>query len=131
MLFADIDDFKTVNDTHGHHVGDGYLIHVAESLRGRLRGQDTIARLGGDEFVAMVTDLPTEASERAAARVVADVNRAMRAPFTVDGQEYRTTVSIGAAVYPADATTGRDLIAAADAAMYARKRQGGGLRSAV
>jgi diguanylate cyclase (GGDEF)-like protein/PAS domain S-box-containing protein len=124
VLFGDIDEFKSVNDTLGHLVGDGYLIHVAESLRARLRGQDTVARIGGDEFVAMVTDLPTaEGSELAVARVVADLDRAMREPFTVDGVEHRTSVSIGAAVYPGDATTGRDLLAAADAAMYARKRR--------
>jgi diguanylate cyclase (GGDEF)-like protein len=121
VLFLDVDDFKAVNDTHGHLVGDGYLIHVAECLRQRLRGQDAAARAGGDEFIALLGDLPGDGSQ-GAAHVVADLQRALTGPFTVDGATHTTRVSIGTALYPRDGHTVRELLAAADADMYRHKR---------
>jgi diguanylate cyclase (GGDEF)-like protein/PAS domain S-box-containing protein len=120
VLFFDVDGFKEVNDAYGHLVGDGYLVHVAESLRQRLRGQDAAARMGGDEFIAFVTDLPGDGVEGAAA-VVADLQAALTRPFTVDGVEHRTSVSIGTALFPRDGGTVRELIAQADADMYRHK----------
>jgi diguanylate cyclase (GGDEF)-like protein/PAS domain S-box-containing protein len=120
VLFFDVDDFKVVNDAHGHLVGDGYLVHVAESLRQRLRGQDAAARIGGDEFIAFVSDLPGDGVAGAAA-VVADLREALSRPFRIDGVEHRTSVSIGTALHPRDGQTVRDLLAAADADMYRHK----------
>lgn len=121
VLFFDVDDFKVVNDTHGHLIGDGLLIHVAQCLRNRLRGQDAAARIGGDEFTALLTDLPGDGA-KVASHVVTDLKRALAEPFEVDGVHYPTRVSIGTALFPRDGTTVRDLIAHADADMYRRKK---------
>jgi diguanylate cyclase (GGDEF)-like protein/PAS domain S-box-containing protein len=120
VLFLDVDDFKAVNDTYGHLIGDAYLIHFAECLRQRLRGQDSCARVGGDEFTALLTDLVGDGVE-GSAHVVADLQRALAAPFTVDGVEHLARVTIGTALYPRDGATVRDLLAAADADMYRHK----------
>ncbi len=127
VLFLDVDDFKDVNDRYGHLVGDGFLVHVAECLSQRLRGDDAAARIGGDEFIALVTDLPGDGIA-AVARVTDDLSAALARPFTVDGLEHRISVTIGTAVHPRDGGTVRELVAAADAHMYARKarRAGGG-----
>jgi len=125
VLFLDIDDLKAVNDTYGHLVGDGFIVHVADSLRQRLRGQDAAARVGGDEFLALLADLPGD-GVGPAEHVVADLERALTRSFSVDGTEYRTLVSIGIALYPRDGGTVRELITRADAAMYENKRPRGG-----
>ena len=127
VLFLDVDDFKEVNDQHGHLVGDGFLRHVASCLRERLRRNDAAARAGGDEFVALLADLPEDGAS-AAGQVVGDLERALREPFAVDGVEFQASVTIGTALYPRDGSTVRDLIAAADADMYQRKRQRDGRR---
>ncbi|WP_298462540.1 diguanylate cyclase domain-containing protein [uncultured Cellulomonas sp.] len=119
VLFLDLDGFKQVNDTHGHPVGDRYLVHVAEVLRRRLRTGDMSARHGGDEFTVLLTDLPADGD--AAAHVVASLTDALAEPFTVDGAEHRVAVTIGAAVFPRDGGTVRELVAHADADMYGRK----------
>lgn len=121
VLFLDIDAFKGVNDVHGHLVGDVYLTHAARCLQSRLREQDVVGRRGGDEFVAVLAGVPGDAAH-AVDRVVADLDAALREPFTVDEAVHRMTVSIGAAVFPRDGTTARDLVRHADAAMYRRKR---------
>ena len=120
VLFLDVDGLKLVNDAHGHLVGDGYLAHVAECLRARLRGQDCVARVGGDEFIALVTDLPDDGA-RGTAQVVADLREALGRPFAEDGTEHRTSASIGVALSPRDGVSVRDLLAAADADMYRHK----------
>ena len=127
VLYFDVDGFKEVNDSFGHPVGDGFLAHVADCLRDRLRGQDVPARVGGDEFVAVLVDLPDDGAAAAAA-VVADLRRAFGAPFVVDGTEYRTSVSVGTALFPRDGTSVRELIAAADMDMYRHKHSASGRR---
>jgi diguanylate cyclase (GGDEF)-like protein len=120
VMFLDVDDFKGVNDRYGHVVGDGYLVHVAECLRQRLRGDDAAARIGGDEFIALVTDLPGDGTA-AAARVVDDLSAALARPFAIDGVEHRISVAVGTALHPRDGATVRELVAAADAHMYVHK----------
>lgn len=121
VLFLDIDAFKAVNDEHGHLVGDAFLTHAAGCLRARLRERDVVGRRGGDEFVVLL-DSPVGDPDRAVDRVVADLDAALREPFVVDGAVRTMTVSIGAAVFPRDGATARDLVRHADAAMYRRKR---------
>ena len=126
VLFCDLDDFKVVNDTHGHAAGDELLVRVAERLQGALRGGDTLARLGGDEFAVLLED---GGEPLLVAQKVAD---ALRAPFHVSGRALRGGASIGVAAVPADAVTPTEdaLLARADTAMYAAKRSGkGALRS--
>jgi diguanylate cyclase (GGDEF)-like protein/PAS domain S-box-containing protein len=120
VLFLDLDDFKTVNDSLGHTVGDELLIAVAERLRACLRAGDTGARLGGDEFAILIEDGSDDDEVRAlAARMIV----ALQQPFQPAGREVFISASIGIAF--GDASTSSDqLLRNADLAMYTAKRQG-------
>jgi diguanylate cyclase (GGDEF)-like protein/PAS domain S-box-containing protein len=115
VLFIDLDHFKTVNDTHGHKVGDGVLKEVAGRLGHLMRAEDVIGRLGGDEFVAI---LPKTGSRDDAAVVAAKALESLRAPYFIDGLELHVSPSIGISLYPNDGDTIDMLIQRADAAMY-------------
>ena len=122
VLLLDLDDFKTVNDSLGHVVGDALLIAVAERLQGCLRFGDLAARLGGDEFVVLLDRLSgPEDAVYAAERLLAAVSR----PLLVEGQSLTIRASIGIAV-PAGEENASDLLRNADLAMYTAKRDGGG-----
>jgi diguanylate cyclase (GGDEF)-like protein/PAS domain S-box-containing protein len=122
VLFADVDQFKFINDSLGHTAGDELLRNVATRLKSCLRDGDIIARLGGDEFVVVLNR--TEAFEGA---IVAIVNRLLKAvaePMSVAGHELRVTCSIGVSRFPDDGVDASDLLKNADAAMYLAKRNG-------
>lgn len=121
-LFIDIDDFKRVNDTFGHHVGDELLRLIAERLRSLVRPTDLLARIGGDEFLVMMIQnrSVTDTATHVAARVVS----AMREPFVLDVGELKLGSSVGVSSYPRDAASAEDLLRHADMAMYAAKRTG-------
>lgn len=122
LLYLDLDDFKTVNDSFTHRVGDAYLIEVSHRFRACLRAGDVIGRIGGDEFVAVLTDL----EDPSLARVIADrLLRAMEAPFLIEHRLIRGSVSIGIAVYPSSGQNALSITHLADQAMYAAKRAGG------
>ena len=118
LLLLDLDRFKEVNDTLGHHRGDLLLQQVAERLHGSLRGSDTVARLGGDEFAVL---LPQIAGVHEATVVADKLSAAIEAPFAVDGLSLDVDVSIGVAVYPDHASDPNELLQRADVAMYAAK----------
>ena len=121
VMLLDLDRFKLVNDSLGHRAGDELLKEVARRLKGVVRDVDTVVRLGGDEFVVIVTPGPErDVAQRAAARII----EAMQAPVRVAGVEVHTSPSIGIAFYPDDAATVENLVAHADAAMYAAKQRG-------
>jgi diguanylate cyclase (GGDEF)-like protein/PAS domain S-box-containing protein len=123
VLFIDLDDFKTINDSLGHSVGDQLLVLAAERLRGCLRSADTAARLGGDEFAVLLDEPDTEAQVvGVAARLLA----ALQEPFRIDDHEILVTASVGIAVDPARAATADHLLRNADAAMYLAKQRGKG-----
>jgi diguanylate cyclase (GGDEF)-like protein len=126
VLLMDLDDFKEVNDTFGHRVGDATLQQVVLRLSTRMRASDTLARTGGDEFtvVSEITDA------LGAQTLVAALESGLLLPFKVEGHLVQTGVSIGFALYPDDAEDPDDLCAAADKAMYASKRGSPQLRSA-
>ncbi|WP_412743334.1 putative bifunctional diguanylate cyclase/phosphodiesterase [Krasilnikovia sp. MM14-A1004] len=116
VALIDLDDFKVVNDSLGHEVGDLLLIAVAQRLAGCIRAEDTVARLGGDEFVVVLDGADPAAADLAADRMVA----ALRAPVVADGHELPIRASIGIA----DGNTGDEaslLLRHADIAMYAAK----------
>ena len=122
VLFVDLDDFKTVNDSLGHAAGDDLLRHVAERLDDCVRSSDTVARLGGDEFAVLVEepDNPDEA-EDIAVRVHAGLER----PFDIQGHELFVHASVGIALAESGSTS-EELMRNADTAMYAAKASGKG-----
>jgi diguanylate cyclase (GGDEF)-like protein len=118
VLFVDLDNFKPVNDTYGHAVGDEVLRACAERLRSQLRGGDVVARLGGDEFIVLMTDL--EKPEHAIA-TAERLCRALDEPLVVSGHEVRVSSSIGIALFPDHGAEFEALLKRADAAMYSAK----------
>gem|GEM_PF-518857 len=123
LLFVDLDDFKRINDSHGHMVGDALLHGVADRLRTVVRAQDLLARPGGDEFTLLIRDVPSDVAG-VATDLAARVITALREPLHVEGVPLEVRASVGVSTYPRDATTAEDLLRHADAAMYIAK--GGG-----
>ena len=121
VIFLDLDHFKNINDSLGHHIGDLLLIEVAARLSGSVRASDIVARLGGDEFVVA---LPQVQSGIAAAHTVSKIQKALSRLFLLEGHELRITPSIGISVFPHDGETVEALMQNADAAMYHAKAQG-------
>jgi diguanylate cyclase (GGDEF)-like protein/PAS domain S-box-containing protein len=122
VLFIDLDDFKIVNDTLGHAVGDELLKAVAERISGALRADDTAARLGGDEFAALIENVQDPgAVEETAARILA----ALEAPIIIDGETLYAIASIGITTTP-EAHTAAELLRQADLALYVAKGAGKG-----
>lgn len=123
ILLLDLDDFKQVNDTFGHRMGDAALQAVATRLSTRVRASDTLARTGGDEFMIV-----SEVATPEGAQILASaLESALLLPLDVEGRQVRTGASVGFALYPEDGTDPDELCAVADRAMYACKR-GVGLR---
>jgi diguanylate cyclase (GGDEF)-like protein/PAS domain S-box-containing protein len=122
LLFVDLDNFKLVNDSLGHDMGDQLLFAFARRLEACLRADDVLARLGGDEFVVLANEHgEAEDLQRLAARIQAE----LRKPFQLGDREIVTTVSIGIAQSPTEgATSARDMLRDADTAMYQAKKAG-------
>jgi diguanylate cyclase (GGDEF)-like protein/PAS domain S-box-containing protein len=121
--FLDVDGLKAVNDLHGHGAGDRVLSGVASRIRATLRQSDSVGRVGGDEFVIVLSEI---AHAGDAAFVADKLLQAIAAPYKVAGRDVSVTASLGLALYPDDGVTAEDLVANADAAMYAAKRNGRG-----
>lgn len=122
LLFLDLDRFKFINDTLGHHIGDGLLQAVAERLKSGLRQEDTLARIGGDEFTLLLPALQHVDGAVLVAQKVLDM---LEQPFTIDGHELFVSASIGITFYPFDSDDAAVLVKNADTAMYAAKNLGG------
>ncbi len=121
VMYADLDRFKWINDTHGHGVGDRLLVSVAERLRGCLRDDDTVARVGGDEFTLLLPELTrVDDAAKLAGKLVAAVAR----PFEIDGMQVHVTTSIGVSVHPDDGGDAESLLKGADNALYRAKEAG-------
>jgi diguanylate cyclase (GGDEF)-like protein len=121
VLFVDLDRFKNINDTLGHHAGDLVLTTSAERLRGCVRDGDTVARLGGDEFAIALIDL---ASADDVPRIVGKIREALAAPIVIDGKELFVNASIGVTLGPTDGDDPATLLRLADVAMYEAKKAG-------
>jgi diguanylate cyclase (GGDEF)-like protein/PAS domain S-box-containing protein len=126
VLLIDLDDFKTLNDTSGHHIGDLLLQEVALRLQACVRKSDCVARFGGDEFLVMLEGLNADAERAAAeAKAVGEVIlQACRQPYILESYEYDGTTSIGIALFQGEQDTVDDLLKRADLAMYRAKAQG-------
>jgi diguanylate cyclase (GGDEF)-like protein/PAS domain S-box-containing protein len=122
LLLLDLDRFKEVNDTLGHHVGDVLLAEVAKRFSETLRESDTVARLGGDEFAILLNGADEEAAERAAGRLLTGLAQ----PFALGDQSFYLTASIGIAIYPGHGNDPATLLRCADVAMYRAKHHGTG-----
>jgi len=123
LLFIDLDNFKSINDSLGHAAGDEVLRQTAERLRQCVRETDTVTRLGGDEFTIILSQIR---SARDPESVAEHVLASMTAPFVVAGNEHFLNASIGIALYPADGKSPEDLLRNADTAMYRAKEGGRG-----
>ena len=126
VLFVDLDNFKTLNDTRGHEVGDLLLKDVAQRLRSCVREQDTVARLGGDEFVVVLQNLSSDAPEAAAqARTLGELILAqLRQPYELAGHEHHFTASIGVTLLTHQRDSVDEVLKQADMAMYRAKDAG-------
>jgi diguanylate cyclase (GGDEF)-like protein/PAS domain S-box-containing protein len=128
VLFVDLDHFKVLNDTKGHHVGDLLLCEIGARIRSHVGPDDLVARLGGDEFVVLLDKLDSDA-ELASARVQAigeHVLAAIDQPFQVDEHRFQTTASIGASVFRCGSLDVDEILKRADLAMYEAKAAGRG-----
>lgn len=120
LMFIDLDGFKAINDSLGHHIGDMLLIEVAQRIRGSIRAQDTAARLGGDEFVLLIEVTEPEDAASVADKLCNIINQ----PFNIDFHTLGVSASVGITIYPDDGQTPHDLLVNADAAMYHTKSTG-------
>lgn len=123
LLLVDLDQFKEINDTLGHHYGDRLLREFAQRLSTNLRGCDLIARLGGDEFAVLITDDP---GERGAVEVAERLLELCTQRFEIDEFRFQVGASVGVALAPDHASTAESLLRKADTAMYWAKERGGG-----
>lgn len=123
VLFVDLDEFKQINDTFGHSVGDAAVQLAARRIEAQIRQSDTISRHGGDEFLVLLAEV-TQPSD--AALVAEKILAALAAPSRIDGHQISLSASIGIALFPDDGTDAATLILNADSAMFRSKKEGGG-----
>jgi diguanylate cyclase (GGDEF)-like protein/PAS domain S-box-containing protein len=121
IMFIDLDKFKPINDTQGHHVGDLVLKQVAERIQGCLRESDTVARIGGDEFVVL---LPTIEADMDVINVAEKIRSVLNKPFEISGESLQISSSTGISLFPEHGEDENGLIKNADIAMYHAKAEG-------
>ncbi len=126
LLFVDLDEFKPINDNHGHNVGDRLLVEVAQRMQKMLRAEDSVSRIGGDEFIVLLPCLSLARAEaETESRLVGEkICAILAAPFEVAGKQLRISASIGIALFPDQDLDSDELIAKADSAMYKAKHRG-------
>jgi len=122
IMFLDLDRFKDINDSMGHHAGDALLIEIACRLRQTVRECDVVARIGGDEFTILLTDIHGEEdTTKVASKLIENISL----PIVVDGKSLVTSSCIGISLYPESGSTVRELMQYADTALYESKKRGG------
>ncbi len=126
VLFLDLDNFKTINDSLGHPVGDAMLREAASRIKHGVRAEDTVARLGGDEFVVLFSELSHTRDE--AVRIVQNlaekIHKSLAQPYLIENHDLHITPSIGIAVFPSGTENADDILRQADTAMYQAKEAG-------
>lgn len=123
LLLLDLDRFKMINDTYGHHTGDDLIVEIGKRLTSLLPMQDAVGRLGGDEFVVMLSEIE---SEQQLAELCQQIITQLAAPMTLRGHQLWVGVSIGVALAPDHTSEQLELMRKADIALYAAKAEGGG-----
>lgn len=123
LLLIDLDRFKTINDTHGHHAGDELIIAVAQRLSNIVRASDTVGRIGGDEFIVVMPDVDNIGQVQSLAQRIIDE---LSEPFTLFGSDVWSGASIGLALAPKDGVDRLELMRKADIALYEAKSGGRG-----
>ena len=121
LFFIDLDQFKKINDSLGHHIGDNVLVEVAQRLQSSIREADTLARLGGDEFTVIVKNIKNPKDTVTVAQKIITL---LKEPIATENHTLYTSTSIGISIFPDDTTNKEDLIKFADAAMYKAKEEG-------
>lgn len=121
LLYLDCDNFKHINDTFGHEMGDKVLKEFSKRISSCIRDSDTLARFGGDEFMVLIPNID---SKQVAFQIVNNILRAVKEPLTLEGEELILSSSIGVAFYPFDGKNHDVLIKKADSAMYLAKNGG-------
>ena len=126
VMFIDLDNFKQVNDTLGHSIGDTLLKQVAKRMQASVRSEDTVARLGGDEFVILLTEIGDnlENSVNDATLIAEKLLKEIARPYTIEGHEIRSTTSMGISIFPTQHESADDILRQADTAMYQAKDAG-------
>lgn len=128
VMFVDLDDFKIINDTHGHDAGDAVLQAVAQRLKETTRGEDTVSRHGGDEFLYLLTGIRDAEN---IAKIAQKIVQAVQAPCDIKLRDStvsaRVKASIGISTFPKDGATAEELINSADMAMFRAKQAGSGV----
>ena len=126
LMLVDLDNFKALNDTHGHDVGDAMLREIAQRLTASVREGDTVARLGGDEFVLVVVDIGNSEKDASAALEVVGTKilSVLTQPYHLGGMTHTSTASIGMTLFKGDTASAEDLMKQADLAMYKSKDSG-------
>lgn len=128
VMFVDLDDFKIINDTHGHEAGDEVLRTIAQRLKDNTRGDDTVSRHGGDEFLYLLTGIRDAAN---IAKIAQKIAQAVQAPCEIRLREgtvsARVKASIGISTFPKDGASAEELINSADRAMFRAKQAGSGV----
>ena len=124
VIFLDLDNFKLINDTYGHHNGDSLLCHYAHSIKTVIRKNDLVARIGGDEFLILITNINTNEKTGIVESLSNKILNIFNEPFIIEDKDNFLTASIGIASYPEDGKDAGTLIMNADIAMYEAKNAG-------
>jgi diguanylate cyclase (GGDEF)-like protein len=126
LIFIDLDNFKEVNDTLGHDIGDALLIMVAKKIKEVTREEDTIARIGGDEFIVLIDNIGNDKSDARTniASLAEKIKIALNSITHIEGYINISTPSIGVTLFNDSSVSVKDIIKQADTAMYVAKKQG-------
>ena len=121
LFFIDLDDFKKINDTYGHHAGDAVLIHITQNIKHIIRQEDTLARIGGDELALIIEDI---SDENYINNLAEKILKASSLPLKFENTTIEISCSIGVATFPKQCSSAEELIKLADSAMYVAKKSG-------
>jgi diguanylate cyclase (GGDEF)-like protein/PAS domain S-box-containing protein len=127
VLYIDGDNFKQINDLHGHETGDEFIHQFARALERSIRKLDVAARIGGDEFLILLSGISPSNSRKQIDGIIQRIQETLKKGWVIDGQQFSPTCSIGSSVYPDDGAEFDTLIKKSDHALYEAKKQGGGL----